>query len=89
MTPTRAKQANDQIRRLRAALQNARDTLCDHFGPHDDSVTACDRALAPSKPVQSFEREAVKVTRLGAAMMIDRDGHAVGGLVSRKIKYYE
>ena len=42
---TTARQANAQIRRLRAALKDARDMLCDHFGAQDDSVTACDRAL--------------------------------------------
>lgn len=45
MTAQHARRANEQIRRLRAALQDARDTLCDHFGPLDDSVTACNKAL--------------------------------------------
>lgn len=42
---TTVKKANEQIRRLRAGLQEARDTLCDHFGPDDASVKACDVAL--------------------------------------------
>lgn len=44
---TTVKKANEQIRRLRAGLQEARDTLRDHFGPDDASVKACDVALAP------------------------------------------
>lgn len=42
-----ARKANEQIRRLRAGLQEARDTLRDRFGPDDASVKACDVALCP------------------------------------------
>lgn len=44
---TTARKANEQIRRLRAGLIEARDTLRDHFGPLDESVQACERALWP------------------------------------------
>ena len=48
MTPSQAKRANAQIRRLRAGLIEARDTLRDHFGPDDAAGVACEAALWPA-----------------------------------------
>jgi hypothetical protein len=42
-----ARRANAQIRRLRAALEQARGIMATHFGEEDAAVRACDRALNP------------------------------------------
>lgn len=47
-TPTTARRANAQIRRLRAALEQARGVMATHFGEDDAAVRACDRALRPA-----------------------------------------
>lgn len=62
---TTVKKANEQIRRLRAGLQEARDTLRDHFGPDDASVKACDVALVgepwhPTDPTRNIWPEAAQ-----------------------------
>ncbi len=43
-----ARRLNAQLRRLRAGLEQARETMAIHFGENDEAVRAADRALAPS-----------------------------------------
>jgi hypothetical protein len=63
MTPKHARKANEQIRRLRAGLIEARNTLRDHFGPLDESVKACEAALGEADHLSPATRRAVDKIR--------------------------